>query len=136
MAILAARARAGRGLATRLLVSARSFDDLIYRAALEGLAAQTAGVELFMTLTRSHPAGWGGYSRRVDREMLQEVAWTAGWRCAGRRGRPERRPAAAGEPLAFVCGPTAFVETVADNLVDLGYAPERIRTERFGPTGV
>lgn len=38
-------------------------------------------------------------------------------------------------PLSYVCGPTLFVETVADVLVDLGHDPARVRTERFGPTG-
>jgi hypothetical protein len=58
------------------------------------------------------------YRRRIGRVMLAEVAW----------------PAAA-RPLAFVCGPTALVESVASGLVDLGYRPERVRTERFGPSG-
>jgi ferredoxin-NADP reductase len=118
MAILAARVVAGGGLATRLLVSTRSFEDYIYRAMLEQLAAESPGVEVFATLTRSRPPDWLGYSRRIDREMLHEVAWP-----------PDR------DPLAYVCGPTGFVEAAADHLVDLGYPPEQIRTERFGPTG-
>jgi ferredoxin-NADP reductase len=36
--------------------------------------------------------------------------------------------------VAFVCGPTGFVETVADLLADIGHDPANIRTERFGPT--
>lgn len=32
----------------------------------------------------------------------------------------------------YVCGPTGFVETVSDLLVDLGEVPTAIRTERFG----
>jgi ferredoxin-NADP reductase len=43
--------------------------------------------------------------------------------------RPDRRP------QVFVCGPTGFVERVADLLLALGHAPQRIRAERFGPTG-
>ncbi|MDT7645747.1 MAG: hypothetical protein QOC75_2747, partial [Pseudonocardiales bacterium] len=39
------------------------------------------------------------------------------------------------EPSCYVCGPTGFVETTADLLVELGHDPGRIRTERFGPTG-
>ncbi|MGH8793950.1 MAG: oxidoreductase, partial [Stackebrandtia sp.] len=39
------------------------------------------------------------------------------------------------DAVAFVCGPTGFVETVADLLVDRGHDPANIRTERFGPTG-
>ena len=64
------------------------------------------------------PPGWTGYARRVDAEMLAETVWAA-----------EEGPA------IFVCGPTAFVETVAELLIDLGHRPERVRTERFGPTG-
>jgi ferredoxin-NADP reductase len=59
-----------------------------------------------------------GYSRRIDREMLEEVSWPPGER-----------------PLAFVCGPTPLVETVATALVELGHDPARVKTERFGPTG-
>ena len=70
------------------------------------------------TFTRRPPEGWTGYARRVDRAMLEEVAWP---------------PAA--RPRTFVCGPTGFVEAVADELVALGHEPDRIRTERFGATG-
>ena len=38
-------------------------------------------------------------------------------------------------PLAYVCGPTNFVEAVAADLVALGYPPQRVKTERFGATG-
>jgi ferredoxin-NADP reductase len=132
MAILAARSR--HRLATRLLLSARTYDDAIYREAFEQLAAENDKVEIFVTLTRAHPPGWLGYSRRVDRDMLTEVAWPAGVRSEPGGGDSRRREALG--PLAFVCGPTGFVETVADLLVGLGYPPDRIRTERFGPTGV
>jgi ferredoxin-NADP reductase len=37
--------------------------------------------------------------------------------------------------IAFVCGPTTMVEAAADALVSVGYPAERIRTERFGPSG-
>ena len=70
------------------------------------------------TLTRSQPPGWTGYARRIDAAMLAEVAWP-----------PAERP------QVFVCGPTPFVEAVADALVELGHEPRRIKTERFGPTG-
>jgi len=76
------------------------------------------GVEIIYTLTREQPAGWTGYARRVDRALLAETAWPAGK-----------------NPLAFVCGPTSFVETVAAGLVALGYEPGRVKTERFGGTG-
>jgi ferredoxin-NADP reductase len=116
-AILKHRTAAGSNVPTRLLFSARSLDDVIYRGELDRLAASDGNVEVLYTLTREQPQGWTGYSRRVDGEMLGEVADPGG------------------EGLAYVCGPTRFVETVADGLVGVGYAPERVRTERFGPTG-
>ena len=70
------------------------------------------------TLTASHPPGWAGYARRVDAAMLAEVG-----------PGPEQRP------HVYVCGPTPFVEAVAEALVHLGHQPQRIKTERFGPTG-
>jgi ferredoxin-NADP reductase len=118
MAMLRHRAARSSSVPTRLVYSSRTLEDVIYREELDHLAAGGDGLEVVHTLTRAQPLGWPGYSRRVDREMLAEVAW------------PLRQ-----QPLAFVCGPTAFVETVADALVALGHPPQRIRTERFGPTG-
>jgi ferredoxin-NADP reductase len=114
MAMLRQRAGAGDDVPVRLLYSARSWDDLIYRDELEALRG--GGLDVVYTLTRSQPDGWAGYGRRVDAELLQEVV------------PPDFA-------LAFVCGPTPFVEAVAGGLVALGHEPRRIRTERFGPTG-
>ena len=114
-AILRERQRAGSDAAVRLVYSARTANELIYR---DELAAPHDGVEVIYTLTREQPAGWTGYTRRVDRALLAETAWPAGK-----------------NPLAFVCGPTSFVEIVASGLVALGYQPGRVKTERFGGTG-
>ena len=113
MSMIRQRAADGDDVPTRLLYSARTWDDVIYRDELE---RPVPGLEVVYTLTREHPEGWTGYARRVDRELLAEAA-------------PEEAA------LTFVCGPTPFVETVAQALVDLGRDPLRIRTERFGPTG-
>jgi ferredoxin-NADP reductase len=117
MAMLRHRRAAGSDAAVRLLYSSRSLDDVIYRQELEELDSLD-GVDVVQTLTRARPEGWTGYSRRVDTDLLREVAYPAD-----------------GRPLAFVCGPTTFVESVATGLVELGYPPERVRTERFGATG-
>jgi ferredoxin-NADP reductase len=109
------RQRSGSEAPVRLLYSSRTLDDVIYRAELEDAGD---GVEIVHTLTRERPPGWAGHARRVDAELLAEVAW----------------PADDGG-LAFVCGPTNFVEAVAKGLVDLGYPPARVKTERFGATG-
>jgi ferredoxin-NADP reductase len=102
----------------RLLISARSIEDVIYREELEELGSDDKGIDVMTTLTRTQPPGWNGHSRRVDREMLEETAWPP-----------------ADQPDCYVCGPTTFVEAVASTLVDIGHEPQRIRTERFGPTG-
>jgi ferredoxin-NADP reductase len=101
----------------RLLYSARSLDDVLYRDELKRLAASDE-VDVRFTLTRAWPDGWQGYRGRIDGGLLGEVAWP-----------PDERP------LVYVCGPTALVETAASVLVELGHDAARIRTERFGATG-
>ena len=99
----------------RLLCSARSLEDLIYRDELAALSA-SGGVDIHLALTRAWPVSWRGYRRRIDREILAEVSWPSDE-----------------QPLAYICGPTKFVETAANCLVGLGHQHDRIRTERFGP---
>jgi ferredoxin-NADP reductase len=116
MAMIRARNAAGSSLEMRLLYSSRTWDDIIYRDELERLAG--GRLTVVHTLTRSQPPRWAGYARRVDAAMLDEVG-----------PRPAQRP------HIYVCGPTPFVETVAEALVQLGQDPPEIKTERFGPTG-
>ena len=108
----------GRTGAARLLLSSRTFDEIIYREELDRLDGRGDGFEVMHTLTRSHPDGWSGYDRRIDAAMLREVLAPLGT-----------------DVRAYVCGPTALVEIVANGLVSLGLSPDRVRTERFGPTG-
>ncbi len=109
------RAAAGVSIRTTLLYSSRTYEDLIYREELDELAAHGDGLAVVQTLTREHPLGWTGYSRRVDADLLREVALP-----------PEQ------DPRVYVCGPTSFAEAVADGLVALGHEAGRIRIERFG----
>jgi ferredoxin-NADP reductase len=118
MSMIRHRAAASSDAPTRLLVSARKLDALIYAGELESRAQAGDGLETFITLTRSQPDGWTGLSGRVDAEMLQSTGF----------GPDER-------PRVFVCGPTPFVESVSESLVALGHDPGRIKTERFGPSG-
>jgi ferredoxin-NADP reductase len=113
--ILRHRERTGSTVPVRLLYSSRTLNDVIYRAEFDQPAS---GVEVIHTLTRNQPPGWSGYARRVDAALLAEVAW----------------PTAA-MPLAYACGPTSFVEALSQALVQAGYPPERVKTERFGATG-
>ncbi len=118
MAMLRHRAIAGHSCGALLVYSSRSWDDVIYRAELERLAAEDPSVRLIHTLTRAQPAGWQGYRRRIDKTMLAEI------------GIPELAA-----PHVFICGPTPLVETAAQALVELGIDAGRIKTERFGPSG-
>ena len=118
MAMLRHRATISRKTPARLLYSSRSLEDVIYRDELERLGSASDGLQVLHTLTRQAPSGWRGFARRIDADMVREVAWQ-------NESRPE----------AFVCGPTPFVETAAELLVGAGYQPEWVKTERFGATG-
>lgn len=112
ISILRHRRHAGSDAEARLLLSARGPQDVLFAGELDTLVRPT------ITYTRESPPGWTGYTRRIDRAMLEEMAIP-----------PDRGP------RVFVCGPTGLVESVAADLVALGHDPSRIRTERFGATG-
>ncbi len=106
MSMLRHRRRAFPDVPTRLLYSVRSPDDVFYRDEL--------GEETTLTYTRRMPEGWTGDTGRIDRAMVQRLAWPDG--------------------TAYVCGPNGFVEEASGLLMNAGYDAERIRTERFGPS--
>jgi ferredoxin-NADP reductase len=114
MAMLRHRQRAGALVPARLLYSSRTREAILYREELQRLT----GVVVSHTLTRERPDDWSGLTGRVDAELLRALVFA-----------PSEKPA------VFVCGPTPFVEAVGTALVALGHAPERVKTERFGPTG-
>ncbi len=118
MAMIRHRANTHNKVPTKLLYSSRSYDDVIYREELDRISANDSSIQVIHTLTRQQPQNWMSYKRRIDLAMLAETAW---------------QPAE--KPIAFTCGPTELVETVANHLLELGYKPECIKTERFGPTG-
>jgi ferredoxin-NADP reductase len=110
MSMLRHRRNAGSAVPARLLLSVREPDDVFYARELERI-----GAEVVITYTRRPPRGWTGRVGRVDRALLQETALLGG--------------------RTYVCGPTTFVEAVAEALVGLGEPAANIRTERFGATG-
>jgi len=113
--ILRHRRRTGSDVPARLLYSSPTLPDVIYRAEL---GQYHDGVQVSYTLTRDEPPGWTGHTGRINQALLAEAAW----------------PAEA-NPLAYICGPTSFVEATAAGLAGLGYPPQRVKTERFGATG-
>jgi ferredoxin-NADP reductase len=118
MSMIRHRAAAGAKNPTSLLYSSRNFEDVIYYNELEKLLRLNSGLQIFHTLTRSQPAEWKGYARRIDQDMLKEVAQPLGK-----------------SVQVFICGPTLLVEAAANTLVKIGVSSNQIKTERFGPTG-
>jgi ferredoxin-NADP reductase len=107
MAMLRHRRRAMPEAEMRLVYSARAAGDVIY--------ADELGEETTLTFTREPPHSWSGHVGHIDAGMIGEAAGAGG--------------------IAFACGSNGFVESAAQLLLQAGWAPERIRTERFGPTG-
>jgi ferredoxin-NADP reductase len=116
MAILRAHAAAGSTIPAKLLYSVRRPTSVIYAADLKEIAASD-DVEITFAYSREAPPGEPRVGR-VDAELLDAITFSA-----------------KDQPTTYVCGPTPFVEAVADLLVAAGHDPSRVRTERFGPTG-
>lgn len=114
VAIARAATDASAAASVRLLYSVRTREDAMYRDELESLA-MPGGVELTWAYTRRAPDGWEGRTGRLDDDAVRAAVWDASLR-----------------PTVYVCGPTGFVEHVADALVRLGHSPDRVKTERFG----
>jgi ferredoxin-NADP reductase len=107
MAILRHRRRTMPDLPMRLVYSVRNADEVIY--------ANELGDDALLTFTREPPDGWSGHTGRIDRELIAEAGVDSG--------------------VAFVCGSNGFVETGSQLLLEAGFEPQQVRTERFGPTG-
>ncbi len=118
MAMVRARRLAASRALFRLLYSVRTPDDLLYADELRERARSDPGLDVLYQYTRQAPQLWPGQLGRLGVAQVNTAAWPA-----------------ALEPTCYVCGPTGFVEAVADILVALGHQPGRVRTERFGPSG-
>jgi ferredoxin-NADP reductase len=116
-AMLRHRLAANSDAAVRLLYSARSLDEVLYRHELEALMSDH-DITTRVALTRDWPQDWRGHRGRINAELLRDASWP-----------PDERP------LIYICGPTGFVEAIAAQLVEAGHDPARIKTERFGPSG-
>ena len=118
MAMLRHRDRQKAGTRAVLLYSSRSREEVIYRDELDAMMQRDPRLRVIHTLTRAQPPGWTGYRRRIDAAMLSEACFPP-----------------AQNPRTFVCSSTSLVENVSQLLVELGYDPLAISTERFGPSG-
>jgi ferredoxin-NADP reductase len=118
MAMIRSRAAERARVPFQLLYSVRDLDATLFRDELEQRARDEDGLDVEFLYTRAAPAGSRRPPGRLDAEFVADVAM---------------RPASGA--LVFVCGPTGFVEAAANLLVEAGYDPARIKTERFGPSG-
>jgi len=118
MAMVRSRASASSAAPFRLLYSVREPAAALYRDELQALASRDASVSLSYAYTRATPPGWTRPPGRIDAALIASTTW----------------PSSLG-PTCYVCGPTSFVENAASLLTACGHRPDRIRTERFGPTG-
>jgi len=107
MAILRHRRRTMPELGMRLVYSVRTPEEVIYADELRD--------DALLTFTRESPDGWAGHTGRIDASLIGETGIQSG--------------------TAFVCGSNGFVETASRLLLESGFEPQQIRTERFGPTG-
>jgi ferredoxin-NADP reductase len=115
MAMVRTRRAASSMVPFRLLYSVRSPDDVLYADELRQRGRNDGGLDVSYLYTRDAPDGFARPAGRIGLADVNSHAWPAEF-----------------EPAAFVCGPTGFVETVADLLVALGHNPRRVKTERFG----
>jgi ferredoxin-NADP reductase len=118
MAMVRTREAAGSKTPFRLVYSVRSPDTVLYTEELAERQRRGDGLDVSFVYTRTTPPGWPVPPGRINAGVLASAGWP-----------PDRRPA------VFVCGPTPFVEAVANLLVNVGHDPRNIKTERFGPTG-
>lgn len=98
------------------LTSCRSIDKVLYQFELQRLSEKYPDFKFIMTLTDTQPENYQGYKRRIDQAMLQEIF-----------GKYINQ-----NPHIYVCGPTPFVETAANTMLELGFNRDNIKTERFG----
>ena len=117
MSMIRSRQAAGSAAPIRLLYSVREPAAVFYRDELRALT-ENEGLSLTYAYTRLTPAGWPRPPGRIDTTLIANATW----------------PSNLG-PTCYVCGPTSFVEIATSLLIASGHSPERIRTERFGPTG-
>lgn len=118
MAMIRSRASAGSTAPFRLLYSVREPGAVFYRDELRAISNQDDSVKLAYAYTRVTPKGWPRPPRRIEASVIAETTWSSKL-----------------TPTCYVCGPTSFVESVSALLLASGNQPNKIRTERFGPTG-
>jgi len=118
MGMIRSRAAAGSTTPFRLLYSVREPEAVWYGDELGRLTEPDSSLTITYAYTRVTPKNWPRPAGHIDAALIVEATW----------------PSSLG-PTCYICGPTSFVESAAGLLTASGNRPDRIRTERFGPTG-
>lgn len=118
MAMIRSRASTGGTALFRLLYSVREPGAVFYRDELHKRSDRDRLMTLTYAYTRAAPKDWPRPPGRIDAALIADATW----------------PSELG-PTCYVCGPTPFVEIAASFLSACGNGPDKIKTERFGPTG-
>jgi ferredoxin-NADP reductase len=120
MAMVRSRTSSGSTAPFRLLYSIREPAAVLYREELKALSkpSQDTPVTVEYAYTRAVPKDYPRSPGRIDEALIARTSWASSL-----------------APTCYVCGPTSFVENAASLLIASGHNPDRIRTERFGPTG-
>ncbi len=119
MAMIRSRVAAGGTARFRLLYSVREPEAVLYRDELRALSDRDGDVIITYAYTRATPKDWPRPPGRIDADLIAQTTWPSNL-----------------SPTCYVCGPTSFVESASSLLTATGNNPDRIRTERFGATGV
>jgi ferredoxin-NADP reductase len=118
MAMIRSRLSTGIAAPFRLLYSVREPEAVLYRDELEALPNHEHSMSITYAYTRLAPKGWPRPPGRIDAALIANTTWPSNL-----------------APTCYVCGPTSFVESTASLLSASGNNSDKIRTERFGPTG-
>lgn len=99
-----------------LLLSARTWDEILYRDELLEFDRSLRGFKLVLALTRDKPRRDVDYGRRIDSEMIADALHhLSSW-----------------PKTVFICGNNSFVNAAADGAIACGMLAEHIKTERYG----
>lgn len=118
MAMMRSRASVGATTPFRLLYSVREPEAVFYRDELRALPDNRHSVSIVYAYTRAVPKDWPRPPGRIDADLIADATWPVTL-----------------FPGCYICGPTSFVESVTELLIASGYRSDKIKTERFGPTG-
>jgi len=118
MAMIRSRVSAASTAPFRLLYSVREPAAVFYRDELRTLSDRNHSVSLTYAYTRTAPKDWPRPPGRIDAALIANTTWPSNL-----------------VPTCYVCGPTSFVESATDLLIAFDNGRDKIRTERFGPTG-